>query len=372
MKSRFYQTGWLASGGAPLHLRLSWEPTRAAMATVERARRAIRRTSRTMALPLARATSSAATSAFPAAAAAYNTQKTAPRSAARMNCLLLAAPSTFPPFASRNAALTSISAIARGTFSRWMDLKGEGGKERGSCYTCTALSWLTNVSSFDDCSMWRRICSADAAHISQGSGPTATGGQAAHAGGCSTPIAIIIEPARDLAEQTAKCMQDYCRFLPAIKVECFIGSADSRRGREKVDCHIAGEQSACDSCYVALLLVPLVHALANAVATPGRLLDLVQSHVLSLAKVEPRACPRAAPLPRQFGSQVRFFVLDEADRLLETGNLPTITEARAPETCPLNTHATLTRTLLARCTLECTNPIPTSVASLASSRRQRF
>ena len=167
MKSRFCQTGWLASVGAPLHLRLSWEPTRAAMATVELARRATRRTSRTMALPLARATSSAATSAFPAAAAAYNTQKMAPRSAARMNCLLLAAPSTFPPFASRNAALTSISAIARGTFSRWMDLKGEGGKGSGSCYTCSALSCLTIVSSFDDCSVAQDLLGRRSAHFSR-------------------------------------------------------------------------------------------------------------------------------------------------------------------------------------------------------------
>jgi superfamily II DNA/RNA helicase len=60
------------------------------------------------------------------------------------------------------------------------------------------------------------------------------------AGSCSSPTAIIIEPARDLAEQTAACLHDYCRVLPSIKVQCFIGSSDSRRGRDMLDCHIAG------------------------------------------------------------------------------------------------------------------------------------
>jgi hypothetical protein len=73
--------------------------------------------------------------------------------------------------------------------------------------------------------------------MSQAGGSSST---TASPGCCSTPVAVVIEPARDLAEQTAACLKDYCRFLPVIKVDCFIGSSDSRRGREQVDCHIAG------------------------------------------------------------------------------------------------------------------------------------
>jgi ATP-dependent RNA helicase DDX1 len=118
--------------------------------------------------------------------------------------------------------------------------------------------------------MFRRISSADASHVGGG----AAAGPAP--GSCSAPLAVIIEPARDLAEQTASCLKDYCRFLPSIKVDCFIGSSDSRRGREQVDCHIAGSSVWLGRCSFSL---------SAAVATPGRLLDLVQSHVLSLSKV---------------------------------------------------------------------------------------
>ncbi len=161
----------------------------------------------------------------------------------------------------------------------------------------------------------------------------ASGGHALSAGSCSSPIAIIIEPARDLAEQTAACLHDYCRFLPSIKVQCFIGSSESRRGRDMLDCHIAGA-NLCATCVRGCALYfstgPYAHSM-TAVATPGRLLDLVQSHALSLAKASaapshPSSCSHCA-----LCFQVRFFVLDEADRLLETGNLPTISEVRAPK-----------------------------------------
>lgn len=54
-----------------------------------------------------------------------------------------------------------------------------------------------------------RICSADAAQLSQGSTPATGGSQGAGCVSCSAPIAVVIEPARDLAEQTAACLQEY-------------------------------------------------------------------------------------------------------------------------------------------------------------------
>jgi len=94
------------------------------------------------------------------------------------------------------------------------------------------------------------------------------------------PKALILEPARDLAEQTANCISHYGKYLdqPKLLSSLFVGGVD------------AGAQ---------------MRALRDGVdivtGTPGRVIDFVESGKLDL-------------------SEVRFFVLDEADRLLDTGN----------------------------------------------------
>ncbi|EKX49574.1 hypothetical protein GUITHDRAFT_162044 [Guillardia theta CCMP2712] len=100
----------------------------------------------------------------------------------------------------------------------------------------------------------------------------------------STPLAVILEPARDLAEQTFNCMMDYSKYMVDPKIHCLL----SVGGTEIRD--------------QAKALKDGVHVV---VGTPGRIEDLMKTGKLS--------CQR-----------IRHFVLDEADRLLETGNLPTI------------------------------------------------
>ncbi|GAB4816240.1 hypothetical protein N2152v2_003286 [Parachlorella kessleri] len=94
------------------------------------------------------------------------------------------------------------------------------------------------------------------------------------------PVAIILEPARDLAEQTHKAISSFRKHLeaPAIRNELLVGgvaaNAQLRALKEGVDI-VTG--------------------------TPGRIMDSMES----------------GKLPTD---SVKFFVLDEADRLLDTGN----------------------------------------------------
>eukprot|EP00803_Ostreobium_quekettii_P004828 evm.model.scf_578.6 EVM.evm.TU.scf_578.6 scf_578:62481-70261(+) len=103
-------------------------------------------------------------------------------------------------------------------------------------------------------------------------------------GGERRPLCIILEPARDLAEQTHDCITDFGKYLkaPTVANALFVGGVDAkaqaRALREGVDI-VTG--------------------------TPGRITDFINSGKLSVDKV-------------------RFFVLDEADRLLDTGNQPAI------------------------------------------------
>ncbi|EFJ48542.1 hypothetical protein VOLCADRAFT_90875 [Volvox carteri f. nagariensis] len=114
-----------------------------------------------------------------------------------------------------------------------------------------------------------------AAAASAAAAATSSTAAAAAADG-SKPDCIILEPAKDLAEQTANCFTDYGKHLhaPAIRTGLFVGGVDAvpqiRMLREGV--HIA-------------------------VGTPGRVIDFVESGKIPL-------------------DQVRFFVLDEADRLI--------------------------------------------------------
>ncbi len=102
---------------------------------------------------------------------------------------------------------------------------------------------------------------------------------AGHGGGARrTPRAIVLEPARDLAEQTAASFASLGAHLvsPALSCALCVGGVQLAHG----DCDIV-------------------------TGTPGRVLELVQSGQLDLGSA-------------------RFLVLDEADRLLETGNAEAI------------------------------------------------
>lgn len=98
------------------------------------------------------------------------------------------------------------------------------------------------------------------------------------------PMAIILEPNLELAQQAHDELLKFTRFLPEPKLQCelIIGGVPSQ---------------------------PQINAIARGIdvitATPGRLVDLIQGKQLDV-------------------SDVRFFILDEADRLLDGGNFRTI------------------------------------------------
>uniref|UniRef100_A0A023GNS0 ATP-dependent RNA helicase n=1 Tax=Amblyomma triste TaxID=251400 RepID=A0A023GNS0_AMBTT len=96
----------------------------------------------------------------------------------------------------------------------------------------------------------------------------------------NAPQAIIIEPSRELAEQTLRCITSFKKYLkdPVIRELLIIGGVSVK-----------------DQIEVLRNGVDIV------VGTPGRLEDLIATGELSL-------------------TQVRFFVLDEADGLLNQGN----------------------------------------------------
>ena len=95
-----------------------------------------------------------------------------------------------------------------------------------------------------------------------------------------TPRAIVLEPARDLAEQTAAAFASLGVHLvsPAVSCALCVGGIDQGPALKAL-------HEGCDIV----------------TGTPARILDLVQSGKLDM-------------------SAARFLVLDEADRLLETGS----------------------------------------------------
>ena len=95
------------------------------------------------------------------------------------------------------------------------------------------------------------------------------------------PLALIIEPSKELAEQTYKQIELFSNRLstPSIKQLLIVGGVPLKEQLERL------EKNGCDIC----------------VATPGRLDDMVSSGRLSL-------------------TQVKFFVLDEVDGLLSQGH----------------------------------------------------
>lgn len=96
----------------------------------------------------------------------------------------------------------------------------------------------------------------------------------------NAPQAIIIEPSRELAEQTFQQLEKFKRFLkdPELRVQVLVGGQSSK---DQISAIYKG---------VDIL-----------VATPGRLEDFISQSIILL-------------------SSCRFFVLDEADGLLKQGN----------------------------------------------------
>ena len=100
----------------------------------------------------------------------------------------------------------------------------------------------------------------------------------------NAPQALIIEPSRELAEQTFEQIKKFKKHLSAPNVRELLVV-----GGMKVDEQIRALEAGVDIV----------------VATPGRLEDLIQKQALSL-------------------TQCRFFILDEADGLLKAGYEPLI------------------------------------------------
>lgn len=96
------------------------------------------------------------------------------------------------------------------------------------------------------------------------------------------PMAIILEPARDLAEQVHQNIAEMSRYVtaPEIKSVLLVGGDDGR-----------GHSKKAISTGVDIV-----------VGTLGKVCDMVKAKVLDL-------------------SQIRFFVLDEADRLTDPENM---------------------------------------------------
>ena len=109
------------------------------------------------------------------------------------------------------------------------------------------------------------------------------------------PRALIIEPTRELAEQTCAFFDAFATHLvrPTVAAALFVGGGGGRDSK-KSQTEALTRGAGCDV----------------AVGTPGRVLDLVESGSLDLR-------------------DVRFFVLDEADALLDAGNRPVIERVRA-------------------------------------------
>jgi ATP-dependent RNA helicase DDX1 len=96
--------------------------------------------------------------------------------------------------------------------------------------------------------------------------------------GKRAPLAIILEPARDLAEQVFHAIEEMSRYIvePELKTMLLIGGGDDRNKQ----------------------IQALKKGVDIVVGTTGKVCDLLKSGALSL-------------------SQIKFFILDEADRMVE-------------------------------------------------------
>ena len=111
-------------------------------------------------------------------------------------------------------------------------------------------------------------------------GASGTGGMGKASQKQKLPVALVLEPVRDLAQQTKDVMQKFASALtnPDVPVSLLIGGESSVSQQKEIE---AGA--------------------AIVVGTPGRVFDLVKQGKLDV-------------------SGVKFFVLDEADALLEAGH----------------------------------------------------
>jgi ATP-dependent RNA helicase RhlE len=110
------------------------------------------------------------------------------------------------------------------------------------------------------------------------------------------PRMLVLEPTRELAAQVETAIRDFARFTN-LRVAVIFGGVGYGR---QIDALRAG--------------VDII------VATPGRLLDHMQQGVCKL-------------------DQVKYLVLDEADRMLDMGFLPDV--RRIVERCPRDRHTSL-------------------------------
>ncbi len=94
------------------------------------------------------------------------------------------------------------------------------------------------------------------------------------------PRALVLTPTRELAAQVAESARDYGKYMQLRITQVF--------GGVSINPQISALRSGCDIL----------------VATPGRLLDLAQQRAVDL-------------------SNVQVLVLDEADRMLDMGFIPT-------------------------------------------------
>jgi len=98
-----------------------------------------------------------------------------------------------------------------------------------------------------------------------------------------TPMGMILEPSRDLAEQVYECARQYGKYLtdPPITMSLLVGGMDKE-----------AERTLRGNCDVVI-------------GTIGKVVDCIERKFMDLR-------------------QIRFFILDEADRFLETDNMKDI------------------------------------------------
>ena len=145
-----------------------------------------------------------------------------------------------------------------------------------------------------------------------------------------SPTAVILEPARDLCEQVHGCVIDFARFFaePSLHPALFVGGVDM------------GSQ-----------LKQLRAGVDVVSATPGRLLDMVQSGKLRLSNVQASSASRHRP-PSPLASISPRRGISAAG----TPCLRNLRRVSSPTGVPLRPRALIA-------------PLPPSLSSLSSTRR---
>ena len=96
-----------------------------------------------------------------------------------------------------------------------------------------------------------------------------------------TPLALVMSPTRELAQQIYECSEPYAKLI-GCQISCIYGGAESYGQRDQI-------AAGCD------LLI----------ATPGRLMDFMNRKHVNVRRI-------------------MYFVLDEADRMLDMGFIPQV------------------------------------------------